>query len=124
MSEYRFLESHEWAKKEGDLIVCGISDYAQKELGDIVFVEVPEEDSVYDKGDSFCSIESVKAASDIYMPVAGIIVEVNDELEDNPALINDDAEGEGWICKIKPENDTDFEEMLTEAEYKALIAKD
>jgi glycine cleavage system H protein len=112
----KYQDSHEWARKEGDLIVVGISDHAQDSLSDVVYVELPVIDDEIDKGDVFGVVESVKAASDLYMPVSGVIVEVNDALEDTPEVVNSDPFGEGWFIKVKPTN--------LDAEWKALMDAD
>lgn len=114
----RYQESHEWARKEGDLIVVGISDYAQESLGDVVYVELPETGSTRKKGASFGVVESVKAASDVYMPVSGTVVEVNSGLEDNPAAINEDPFGAGWIVKIKPSGPAEYEALMSASAYE------
>ena len=120
-SNARYQESHEWAKKEGDLIVIGISDYAQDSLNDVVYVEHPAVGSTLEKGEIFGVVESVKAASDLYMPISGEIAAVNEALEDTPELVNDDPYGEGWFIKIKPSNPADFEALLTPEAYQASI---
>jgi glycine cleavage system H protein len=114
----RYLESHEWARKDGDLVVCGVSDYAQDSLGDIVFVELPEVGATFTKGDAFGVVESVKAASDVYMPVGGEIVEINGDLEDSPETVNSDPFGTGWLIKVKPSNADDLESLLSVDDYK------
>jgi len=115
----RYQKSHEWAKKEGDLIVFGISDYAQDELGDVVFVQVPEIGTRLKKGEAFGVVESVKAASDLYMPVGGEVVEINDVLEDTPETVNEAPFGDGWMLKIKPDNPAEYDELMDAAAYKA-----
>jgi len=115
----RYQKSHEWAKKEGDLIVFGISDYAQDELGDVVFVQVPEIGTRLEKGEAFGVVESVKAASDLYMPVGGEVVEINDVLEDTPETVNEAPFGDGWMLKIKPDNPAEYDELMDAAAYKA-----
>jgi len=114
----KYQESHEWARKDGDLVVVGISDYAQDSLGDVVYVELPEVGATRKKGDPFGVVESVKAASDVYMPVAGEIVEVNSDLEDNPATVNEDPFGGGWIIKIKPNSQSDYDSLMSASEYE------
>ena len=122
-AELRFAESHEWAKKEGDLIVVGISDHAQEALGDVVFVELPEIGKVFAAGDAAGVVESVKAASDIYSPVAGEVVAVNKELGDSPESLNS-SPYESWIFKVKPSNaDADLAKLLDAAGYKAAIGE-
>jgi len=117
----KYKESHEWARQEGDLIVCGISDHAQDELSDIVYVELPEVGSTLASGDTFGVVESVKAASDLYIPMSGEIIAVNDSLEDEPELINSDPYGDGWIIKFKPANMAEWEALLTPEAYQATL---
>ena len=122
-AELRFAESHEWAKQEGDLIVVGISDHAQEALGDVVFVELPEIGKVFATGDAAGVVESVKAASDIYSPVAGEVVEVNQALGDAPEELNN-APYTSWIFKVKPSNAAgDLATLLDAAGYKAAIGE-
>ncbi|MFK7702353.1 glycine cleavage system protein GcvH [Pseudomonas caspiana] len=122
-AELRFAESHEWAKKEGDLIVVGISDHAQEALGDVVFVELPEIGKVFAAADTAGVVESVKAASDIYSPIAGEVVAVNESLGDAPESLNNDPYG-AWIFKIKPSAaDADLAKLLDAAGYKAAIGE-
>ena len=121
-AELRFAESHEWAKQEGDLIVVGISDHAQEALGDVVFVELPEVGKAFAVGDQIGVVESVKAASDIYSPVAGEVVEVNEALGGEPEALNN-APYDSWIFKIKPANTEDLGKLLDAAGYKALIGE-
>ena len=111
--------AHEYVKVEGDVGTVGITDFAQNALGDIVFVDLPEVGDSYDKGDSFGSVESVKAASDVYAPVSGEIVEINDALSDTPGMVNDDAEGAAWFIKIKMSNaDDDLGDLMDATAYK------
>jgi len=122
-ADLRFAESHEWAKKEGDLIVVGISEYAQDALGDVVFVEMPEIGKVFAAGDAAGVVESVKAASDIYSPVAGEVIAVNEELGAEPELLNSTPYS-AWIFKLKPSNvDADLAKLLDAAGYKAAIGE-
>ncbi|MDH0745835.1 glycine cleavage system protein GcvH [Pseudomonas sp. GD03842] len=122
-AELRFAESHEWAKQEGDLIVVGISDHAQEALGDVVFVELPEIGKVFAAGDAAGVVESVKAASDIYSPVAGEVVEVNEALGDTPEELNN-SPYQSWIFKVKPSDATgDLAKLLDAAGYKAAIGE-
>jgi len=123
-SELRYLKSHEWVKQEGDVMVVGISDHAQEELGDVVYVELPEIDAECQAGDEIAVVESVKAASDIYVPVAGTIVEVNLKLEDSPELVNEAPYADGWFFKIKVSDLTAVEGLLTAAQYQALCETD
>lgn len=117
----RYQESHEWARKEGDLIVCGITDHAQDSLSDVVYVELPEVGATLERGEVFGVVESVKAASDLYMPMSGEIVEVNESLEDEPEVINDDPYGAGWMIKFKPTNPDEWDELLSGQGYEKSI---
>lgn len=114
----KYQESHEWARVDGDVVVVGISDYAQDELGDVVFVELPEVGATMKKGDAFGVVESVKAASDIYMPAAGKIAEVNDALKDTPEKVNEDPFGDGWIIKIKATELSELDSLMDADAYK------
>jgi glycine cleavage system H protein len=118
-SELKYARTHEWVKIEGDLVITGITDHAQDELGDLVYVETPEVGRQVTAGEQAGVVESVKTASDIHAPVSGTVVEVNNDLEDDPDFVNDDPYGKGWIYKIKPNNIADVEKLLTNAEYEA-----
>lgn len=118
-SELKYARTHEWVKIEGDLVITGITDHAQDELGDLVYVETPEVGSKVTAGEQAGVVESVKTASDIHAPVSGTVVEVNTELEDDPDFVNEDPYGKGWIYKIKPDNMADVKKLLTNAEYEA-----
>lgn len=118
-----FTEDHEWVDVDGDVGTVGISDYAQSQLGDIVFVEVPEEGRALTKGDEAATVESVKAASDVYTPVSGTVIEGNGALGDNPALVNEDADGEGWFFKMTLSDPSELEGLMDEAKYEAFVAK-
>ena len=117
----KYTEEHEWLKVEDDLIVVGITEYASEQLGDIVFVELPEEDTEVTKDEEVVVIESVKAASDILAPLDGEIVEVNGALVDNPSLVNDDPQNNGWFFKLKIEDMSVLDDLMDEAAYKAFI---
>jgi glycine cleavage system H protein len=119
-----YTKEHEWAKKLGDgNVAVGIDDYAQNQLHEIVFVELPEVDAEVAKGGALGAVESVKAVSDVYAPVGGRVVEVNEELLDSPELINDDPYGEGWIAKIEPSGlDADLAKLMDAEKYKAFLA--
>ena len=117
----KYTSEHEWLRAEDDLIVVGITEHATTQLGDIVFVELPEVGTTVTKDDEIVVIESVKAASDILAPIDGEIVEVNDALADNPGLANEDATGDGWFFKIKPSDPSQMDEYMDEDEYKAMI---
>lgn len=118
----KFTEDHEWLRPEGDIVVVGITEHATTQLGDIVFVELPEVGTVVTKDEEVVVIESVKAASDITAPIDGEIVEVNAALADNPGLANEDAIGAGWFFKIKPADPSQMDSLMDEAAYNALIA--
>ncbi|MDY0959911.1 MULTISPECIES: glycine cleavage system protein GcvH [unclassified Sphingomonas] len=122
MSRY-FTEDHEWIDVDGDVGTVGISDYAQGALGDIVFVDVPEEGRELTKGDEAAVVESVKAASDVYAPVSGTVIEGNGQLADEPALVNSDPEGEGWFFKITLSDASELDALMDEAAYAAFVAK-
>lgn len=117
----KFTEEHEWLRSEGDLIVVGITEHAAVQLGDLVFVELPEVGTMVKKGNDAAVIESVKAASDILAPIDGEIVEINDELVETPGLANEDAMGKGWFFKIKPDDVSQIDDYMDEAAYNDLI---
>ncbi|PCJ89940.1 MAG: glycine cleavage system protein H [Hyphomicrobiales bacterium] len=118
----KYTEEHEWLRSEGDVVLVGITEHAAEQLGDVVFVELPEVGTTIAKGDDVVVIESVKAASDILAPLDGEIVEVNDALAETPSLVNEDATGKAWFFKMKVSNPADMDAMLDEAAYKAFIA--
>ena len=120
--ELRYTKDHEWARLEGDVVYVGITDYAQGELGEIVYVDVTTEGESLSAEEVFGSIEAVKTVSDLLLPIEGEILEVNSELEDSPELVNSDPYGKGWLVKIKPANSDDVEGLLSADDYKALIA--
>ena len=117
----KFTEGHEWLRVEGDLVVVGITEHASSQLGDIVFVELPDEGTTVSKDDEIVVIESVKAASDILSPLDGEIVEINEMLVDEPSKVNDDPMGDAWFFKVKPSNINQIEEYMDEAAYTKLI---
>ncbi len=117
----KYSDDHEWLKLEGDEAYIGITDFAQSELGDIVFVEVETVDETLEKGEVFGTVEAVKTVSDLILPVSGTIVEFNEALEDEPELINKDPYGKGWIIKIKLADASQVDDLLDAAAYKALI---
>lgn len=117
----RYQDTHEWARREGDLIVCGITDHAQDSLSDVVYLELPEVGASLKKGDLFGVIESVKAASDLYMPMGGTIVEINEDLEDEPEVVNDDPYGAGWMIKFEPDEPGEWDDLLTGEGYEAAV---
>lgn len=123
-SGLKFLSSHEWVSIDGDVATVGVTDHAQEQLGDLVFVELPEQGSAVIAGDSVAVIESVKAASDTYAPVSGEIIEVNSELEDSPERINDDPYGDGWMYKIQISDHGEVDDLLDADSYSEMIAED
>ncbi len=121
----KFAESHEWVRDNGDgTVTIGISEHAQEMLGDVVFVELPEVDAEIDAGDSFSLVESVKAASDIYAPVSGVVVEVNEELGDSPELINEEPYEGGWIVKVKMSEPSELDDLKDAEDYLSSIEED
>ncbi|MCB2014369.1 MAG: glycine cleavage system protein GcvH [Sphingobium sp.] len=120
MSRY-FSEDHEWVDVEGEIATVGITDYAQGQLGDIVFVELPAEGATFSKGDDAAVVESVKAASDVYSPISGEVVEVNGDLEEDPALVNNDAEDEGWFFKLRLSDASELEGLMNESAYAKFV---
>ena len=119
--DVRYTESHEWAKPEDGIVRIGISDYAQDQLGDIVFVEVPAVGDIYTKGDEFGTVESVKAVSELYMPIGGEILAVNSELEDSPELINKSPYNDGWMVEIKPTDSSELDTLLDKNDYAEML---
>ena len=118
----KYSESHEWVKVEGDVAVIGVSDFAQKEMGDITYVDMPEVDDEVTAGEEFGALESVKASSELYSPVSGTVVEVNSQLEDTPEMVNEDAFG-AWIIKVKMSNPSELDALMDAAGYKAAIGE-
>lgn len=117
----RYSESHEWVRVTGEEGVIGISDYAQSELNDIVYVELPEIGDAVERDEEFGTVESVKAASELYMPVSGEVIAVNTELEDTPELINQDAFGKGWLIRVRLVDPDEVDDLLDVDEYKAVV---
>ena len=120
-AELKYTKEHEWIRVEGEEAYVGITDYAQSQLGDIVFVEVETEGDNLEAGDTFGRIEAVKTVSDLYMPVSGEVLEFNSELEDQPDLVNKDPYGKGWIIKVKIEDEAQLDGLLSADAYKASI---
>lgn len=114
-----YSESHEWLKVEGEFGYIGITDYAQHQLGNVVYVDLPEVDDELNQGEEFGAVESVKAASDLLSPISGIVVEINDKLEDEPELLNEDAFG-NWICKVKINDKSELDSLMNTEAYKAI----
>jgi len=117
----KYTKDHEWVLIEGDIATVGITDFAQKELGDIVYVEVETLDQSLAKDEVFGTVEAVKTVSDLFLPLSGEIVEFNDSLESEPEKVNTDPYGDGWMVKVKIENESEIEELLSSDDYKALI---
>ena len=117
----RYAEDHEWARVEDGTIKIGINDYAQDQLGDIVFVELPTPGETFEKGDQFGTVESVKAVSELYMPVAGEIIAINDALEETPELVNKDPYGEGWMLDVKPADISEIDALMPLSAYFELL---
>lgn len=120
-SELKYTKDHEWVKIEGNIATIGITDFAQSELGDIVFVDVESVDEELSAGDVFGSVEAVKTVSDLYLPLTGKVTEFNSELEDQPELLNTDPYGNGWIIKLELAGDADTSELLTAEQYQASL---
>lgn len=120
-SNLKYTKDHEWVLVEGDVATVGITDFAQKELGDIVYVEVETLDQTLDKDEVFGTVEAVKTVSDLFLPLSGEIVEFNEELETNPENVNTDAYGKGWMIKVKFSNPSEVDELLSADAYKQLI---
>tara|TARA_B110000211_G_C14019677_1_gene527072 strand:+ start:847 stop:1272 length:426 start_codon:yes stop_codon:yes gene_type:complete len=121
-AELKYTKDHEWIKIDGDVVTVGITDFAQGELGDIVYVEVETVDETLDAEEVFGTVEAVKTVSDLFLPVAGEIIEFNESIADAPELVNEDPYGEGWMIKIKVSNVTDLDSLLSADAYKDLIA--
>ncbi|WP_394973466.1 glycine cleavage system protein GcvH [uncultured Croceitalea sp.] len=121
-SELKYTKDHEWIKVDGDVATVGITDFAQGELGDIVYVEVETIDETLDKDEVFGTVEAVKTVSDLFLPLSGEIIEFNETLEDEPEKVNSDPYGEGWMIKIKLNDSSQIEELLSDVDYKELIS--
>jgi len=122
--DLKYSKEHEWVLVEGSVATVGITDYAQDQLGDIVFVELPAVGDKVSKEDAFGVVESVKAVSDIYAPVSGKVVEVNDDLPENPEMLNEDSYGDGWIIKIEMNDPDELLDLMTAAEYEEYVAEE
>ena len=120
--ELKYTEEHEWVKVEGDIAIVGITDFAQNELSDIVYVELPEVGKNIKKGDVIATVEAVKTVADVYSPVSGEIIEVNEKLKDEPSIINNDPYGEGWMIKVKLSNPTEVDDLMNADQYKEKIS--
>ncbi len=120
-SNARFAKTHDWARMEDGMAVCGISDYAQHALSDVVYVELPEVGATYQQGDVYATVESVKAAEEVYAPVTGEVVAVNELLVDTPELLNTDPYGEAWIIKVRPADLAELESLMEASAYEAFV---
>ncbi|MEP9349810.1 glycine cleavage system protein GcvH [Xanthobacter sp. KR7-225] len=121
MTSVRYTKDHEYVRLDGDVAVVGISEFAQSQLGDVVFVELPDVGKTVEKGKEAAVVESVKAASEVYAPLSGEVVEVNEELEGNPGLVNEDAEGKGWFLKLKLASAAELDDLMDADAYKAFL---
>ncbi len=121
LEELKYTNDHEWAREEGEVLVIGITDYAQDSLGEIVYIELPSEGDEITKGDPFGAVESTKAVSDLYAPVSGDVVEVNEALLDSPEIINNDPYGEGWMIKVKVYDQGELDDLMNFEEYTDLV---
>ncbi|MCB2147895.1 MAG: glycine cleavage system protein GcvH [Deltaproteobacteria bacterium] len=119
--DVRYTDDHEWAKKNGNVVRIGISDYAQDQLGDIVFVELPEVGSTFDKGEEFGTVESVKAVSELYMPIGGEVTAINEALADEPERVNSDPYDSGWMMEIKASDPAELEALKSKADYLEML---
>jgi glycine cleavage system H protein len=122
MSDIRFTDQHEWVRVDGDIATIGITDYAQEQLGDVVFVELPEVGKELSAGDEAAVVESVKAASEVYSPVSGEVIDVNGEIEATPAGVNEDAMGDGWFVKLRLADPSELDKLMDEAAYAEFVA--
>ncbi len=120
-SELKYTKDHEWVRIEGDTVTVGVTDFAQGELGDVVFVEIETEGETLSQGETFGTIEAVKTVSDLFMPVGGEVTEVNEKLEDTPDIVNSDPYGDGWMVKIKMDDAAQADDLLSASDYEALI---
>ena len=123
MSETRYTRDHEWVRQEGDIAVIGITDYAQEQLGDVVYVELPDIGRQVEQGKEAAVVESAKAASEVYAPVSGEVVAVNDEIVGDPAKVNADAQGDGWFIKVRLADPKELDGLMDEAAYQAFVAE-
>ena len=120
-AELKYTQDHEWVRVEGDIAIVGVTDFAQGELGDVVFVEIETEGEELAKGETFGTVEAVKTVSDLFMPVGGEVAEVNEALADEPELVNKDAYGKGWMIKIKMSDVAELDELMSAADYQQML---
>jgi len=119
--DVRYTADHEWARVQGDVVRVGVSDYAQNQLGDITFVELPEAGDAFEKGEEFGTLESVKAVADLYMPVRGEILSINRELEKSPGLVNESPYGDGWMIEVRMKDPAELDELMTMPQYLEML---
>ncbi len=122
--DLKYTKEHEWVRIKGNIAIVGITDWAQDQLGDVVFVELPDEGEEVEKADTFGVVESTKSVSDLYVPVSGAVVEVNDPLLDSPEIVNDDCYGEGWMIKIEIADKAELDDLMSAEEYEAFIKEE
>jgi len=122
-ADLKYTKDHEWIKVDGDVVIVGITDFAQRELGDIVYVEVESVDEEIEEGEVFGTVEAVKTVSDLFMPISGTVVEFNEDLESEPEAVNEDPYEKGWMIKIKPEDISSVDNLLSADDYKDLIGE-
>lgn len=122
--DLKYTKDHEWIKLENGIATIGITDYAQSQLGDVVFVDLPNEDDTLKEGDSFGAVESVKSVSDCLIPVSGKVIEINDVLADSPEVVNEDPYGEGWMIKVEVEDESSLNDLMSNEEYEKLIKEE
>lgn len=121
--EFRYTKDHEWISLEGDIATIGITDFAQRELGDIVYVEIETEGETVEQGEVFGTVEAVKTVSDLFMPATGVVAEVNEALQSEPELVNTDPYGKGWMIRIRLENTADYDNLLSAQEYAEMVGQ-
>jgi glycine cleavage system H protein len=122
--DLKYSKEHEWIRVSGNIVTVGVTDYAQDQLGEIVFVELPDEGEEFGKGDAFGVVESVKSVSDVYSPLTGRVVELNDPVVDSPEIVNEDPYGEGWLIKIEVSDATELKDLMTAKQYQAYIKEE
>ncbi|MDC0707440.1 glycine cleavage system protein GcvH [Stigmatella sp. ncwal1] len=122
--DVKYTKDHEWARKQGSAIVVGLTDHAQRQLGDVVYVELPKAGDTFDASEPFGSVESVKAVSEVFAPISGKVLKVNDSLTDSPETVNDDPYGEGWLIEIQPSSPSQWDELLDSSAYAEYIKEE
>ena len=121
-SDIKYADSHEWVRVEGDVATIGITDFAQSELGDVVFVEIETEGEELSKGDTFGTVEAVKTVSDLFMPISGEVIEVNSAIEDAPESVNEEPYGSGWMIKVKISDSSELDALMSQSDYQGMVA--